>query len=139
MSNDILSLAGLSNLPPTYDPTKPVYMLNLWKYRNEASYLPEHSHLAGDGCTGQEALGRYRTAIASLLPPNTSVIFSSTVLAKLAAPEDENWDFVAILKYETLEGFKKMVECKEYRENVEPHKMAGLEDHRLIVLDRLEA
>ena len=61
------------------------------------------------------------------------------MLAKLAAPEDENWDFVAILKYETLEGFKKMVDSKEYREGVEPHKMAGVEDHRLIVLDGLEA
>lgn len=138
MPNDMVALANLSNLPPTYDPTKPVYMLNLWKYRKSASYLPEHSHLAGEACTGQEAMGRYRAAIASLLPPNTSVIFTSTVLAKLAAPEDENWDFVAILKYETLDGFKKMVECEKYGEEVEPHKIAGLEEHRLIVLDRLE-
>ena len=114
-------------------------MLNLWKYRKSASYSPEHFHLAGDACTGQEAMGRYRTAIAPLLPPNTSIFLSSTVLAKLAAPEDENWDFVAILKYESLEGFKKMVDCKEYREAGEPHRMAGLEDHRRTVRDKLEA
>ncbi|EUC47087.1 hypothetical protein COCMIDRAFT_25001 [Bipolaris oryzae ATCC 44560] len=138
MPNDPISLATLSTLPSTYDPNKPVYMLNLWKYRKEASYLPEHAHLAGDACTGQEALGRYRTAIAPLLPPNTSVIFSSTVLAKILVAENEDWDFVAILRYETLEGFKKAIESKEYREEVEPHRLAGLEDGRLIALDKLE-
>jgi hypothetical protein len=139
MPNDPISLINLSNLPPTHDPHKPVYMLNLWKFRKEASYLPEHSHLASDACTGQEALGRYRTALAPLRPPNTSVFFSSTVLAKIAAPEDENWDFVTILKFETLEGLKKMLESKQYRDEVEPHRLAGLEDHRMLVLDKLEA
>ncbi|EOA81404.1 hypothetical protein ACJQWK_10622 [Exserohilum turcicum] len=138
MANDPILLTNLSNLPPTYDPAKPVYMLNLWKFRQQASYLPEHSHLAGDACTGQEALQRYRAAIAPLLPPNTSVVFTSTVLAKIAAPDDENWSFVAILKYETLDGFKNMVDCKQYREEVEPHRLAGLEDHRLIMMDKLE-
>ncbi|EUC29555.1 hypothetical protein COCVIDRAFT_92288 [Bipolaris victoriae FI3] len=138
MPNDPVSLATLSTLPSTYDPNKPVYMLNLWKYRKEASYRPEHAHLAGDACSGQEALGRYRAAIAPLHPPNTSVIFSSTVLAKILVAENEDWDFVAILKYETLEGFKKAIGSKEYREEVEPHRLAGLEDGRLIVLDKLE-
>ena len=123
MLNDPISFATLSILPSTYDPNKPVYMLNLWKYRKEASYRREHVHLAGHACTGKEALGRYRAAIAPLLPPNTSVIFSSTILAKIVVAENEDWDFVAILRYETLEGFKKTVESKEYREEVEPHRM----------------
>ena len=138
MPNDPISLATLSTLPSTYDPSKPVYMLNLWKYRKEASYRLGHAHLAGDACTGQEAFGRYRTAIAPLLPPNTSVVFSSTVLAKIAVAENEDWDFAAILRYETLEGFKKFVESKEYSEEVEPHRLAGLEDGRLIALNKLE-
>lgn len=54
----------------------------------------------------------------------------------VGAPVDEKWDRAMIVRYENLEGFRKMVECREYKKMVEPHRLAGLEDWRLVLLDR---
>ena len=133
-----INYENLASASSTYDPSKPIYMLNLWRFRPTASYAPEHSALAGAPCTGKEALDRYRAALRPLLPPNAAIYFSSTPVTEVVAPKSEKWDFAALIRYENLEGFKKMVECGEYKKEVEPHRLAGLEDFRLIMLDKHE-
>lgn len=90
---------NLASIAATHDPTAPIYVLNLWKYRTTASYAPEHAHLAGRPCTGYEAGVRYRTALRPLVPPNTSAFLVAKVLTGVAVPEDEDWDDVFILRY----------------------------------------
>ncbi|KAJ4374140.1 hypothetical protein N0V83_002881 [Neocucurbitaria cava] len=133
-----INYENLASASTTYDPSKPIYMLNLWKFKPTASYAPEHSALAGAPCTGKEALARYRAALRPLLPPNTAIFFASTPVTEVVAPKGETWDYAGINRYDSLEGFKKMVECEEYKKEAEPHRLAGLEDFRLIVLDKLE-
>lgn len=83
-------------------------------------------------------MDRYRAALNPLLPPNAAVFFMSNPITKLVAPDGENWDVVAIIKYDNLEGFKKMVECDEYKKEAEPHRLAALDDFRLYMLDKHE-
>lgn len=43
-----------------------------------------------------------------------------------------------MVKYRDVEGFRRMVESREYKENVEGHRLAGLEEWRLICLEAVE-
>jgi hypothetical protein len=47
------------------------------------------------------------------------------------------WGIVAIVRYETLEGFVRMSRSGEYRE-VKGHKAAGLEAQRLVIIEELK-
>ncbi|KAH7402614.1 hypothetical protein BKA66DRAFT_436027 [Pyrenochaeta sp. MPI-SDFR-AT-0127] len=129
---------NLASASSIFDPTRPIYMLNLWKLRPTASYLPEHSALAGSPCSGKEAMDRYRASLNPLLPLNAEVFFMSNPITNVVALEGERWDVVAIIKYEDLEGFKKMVQCDEYKNQAEPHRLAALDDFRLFMLDKLD-
>ncbi|KAF2678322.1 hypothetical protein K458DRAFT_348825, partial [Lentithecium fluviatile CBS 122367] len=134
--------SALALAAQTYPPTKPIYMLNLWKYRATADYtphLPSNSSptLDTSPCTGREALARYRASIQSVLPPNTTVHFLGTVAALVVAPKGEQWDDAVIVKYEDLEAFRKMVGSEVYEREAQPHRLAGLEDSRLIMLEEV--
>ncbi|KAF2739907.1 hypothetical protein EJ04DRAFT_572642 [Polyplosphaeria fusca] len=128
----------LTSLTTTYDANKPIYMLNLLRFREKAEYAPEHAELAGTPCTGREAWTRYVTALHSgVLPPESAVFFMSKVTAMIAGPQSEQWDDAAIVYYPTLEGFKNMVESKVYKEKCFGHRFAALEDFRLVMLDKM--
>lgn len=129
---------NLASISQTYDPAKPIYMLNMFKYKEKAIYLPEHASLAGAPCSGKDAIGRYIAALQPLLPLNAARFFASRVLTEVLAPDGESWDDVVIVKYESLEGFKKMIESKEYVETAQPHKLAALDDVRLIMMDKVD-
>ena len=133
-----IDYSALADASKDFDASKPIYMLNLVKYRPEASYLPEHASLAGKPCTGREAWTRYLTAIRTLLPSGAARFFVGNVVAGAVVPKDESWDVVGINVYPSLDDFRSMVESREYREGAMPHRLAALEDFRLVVLDRLE-
>ncbi len=50
----------------------------------------------------------------------------------LAAPADEHWDIIALVQYPDYATFRKISESKSYLEDAEPHRLAALEDLRLI-------
>jgi hypothetical protein len=139
MSDLHISYENLTALTSTHPPNQPIYMLNLWRYRPTALYPPQYTHLSSSPCTGEEAMTRYLAALRPITPSGASVHFKGKALANVVAPEgDEMWDVVAIVRYETLAGFREMVESKVYKEEVEGHKVAALEDQRLVVLDEME-
>jgi len=134
----ILDDAALDAAVKTYDPTKPVYMLLLSKYRETADYAPylnDSVSVDSSPCTGREAMVRYRTAIAAIVPPNTSRQFASTVVVNAITPKGETWDDVVLIKFPDMKGFREMVQCDLYKREVVAHRYAGLENSRLILLD----
>ncbi|KAF9695767.1 hypothetical protein EKO04_005855 [Ascochyta lentis] len=126
---------SLDEIEKSHNPNKPIYMLNLWRFRPTAIYATEHAHLSPSACTGREATDRYRSAIQAVLPPHAAVQFVGHYEGLVAGPEGEKWDWVAVVRYETLRGFREMVESRVYREEVEPHRVAGLEEWRLVALE----
>ena len=138
MPSTQINYSLLTTLQTTPTP-KPIYMLNLLRYKPTATYSSSHSHLAGTPCTGREAyFTRYRPAIQPLMPPNAVPIFIGAAISSIVGVEGERWDDVAIVRYESLESFKKMVESEDYKETAMPHRIAALEDWRLVLIDKLE-
>ncbi|KAH8726881.1 hypothetical protein GQ44DRAFT_758432 [Phaeosphaeriaceae sp. PMI808] len=133
-----ISYENLASVAETFDPAKPIFMLNLWRYRDTALYSAAHAHLSTGPCTGEEAMKRYRAALGPFLPPNAAVHFMGTVLTGVVVPDTEKWDVVVLVRYETLEGFRKMVDSEEYKKNAEGHRLAALDDFRLIMLDNIQ-
>lgn len=60
---------------------------------------------------------QYRTVIQPLLSANASVHFTSKVLSSIVVPGGEKWDNVVIVRYETFEGFREMVESEVYKKD----------------------
>ena len=136
-----ISTTALDAIANTHGPAKPIFMLNLWKFKPSATYPPGFTHPGP--CSGKEATERYQSAIYTVLPPNASIQFAGDVQGFVAAPRDseggpveaEKWDWVAVVRYENFEGFRTMVESEKYKREVEPHRVAGLEEWRLIAMD----
>ena len=127
------------DLATTTHSNKPIYMLNLWRYRPQAIYPSAHAHLSPSPCTGEEAMLRYRAAITAVLPEGATIHFQGKPIANIAAPEgEEKWDQAVVVKYRDVEGFRRMVESREYKENVEGHRLAGLVEWRLICCERVD-
>lgn len=109
-------------------PGRRIYMLNLLRYRSVALYE--------DGqppCAGREAFhGRYVPAFRRLAAgKQVARRFAGAVLANIVAPERERWDDVALNEYADFATFRAIVDTDAYRREVQPHRIAALEDFRL--------
>jgi hypothetical protein len=123
-----------------YDPTKPIYMLFMSKYRATADYAPYHNDsisVDSSPCTGREAMARYRTTFAAMMPAGAKVQFMGTVAVNVIVPKEEAFDDAVLVRYENLGGFRKTVQSDAYKREVEVHRFAALEDSRLVLLDGL--
>ncbi|KAJ4408720.1 hypothetical protein N0V91_002975 [Didymella pomorum] len=129
-----ISQTNLNAIEQAHDASKPIFMLNLWRFRAEALYAPEHAHLSSGPCTGREATERYRAAIQNVLPPNARIHFLGDPEGMVAGPKGEKWDLITVVRYESLQGFRDMVESQKYNDEVEPHRVAGLDEWRLVAI-----
>ncbi|KAH7405651.1 hypothetical protein DE146DRAFT_649352 [Phaeosphaeria sp. MPI-PUGE-AT-0046c] len=112
-----ISSKVLDTVAATYEASKPITMLNLWRYRQTATYATEHAHLSPSPCTGVEATMRYRSSIQRVMPPGATVKFLGKPLGNVAAPDgEEQWDAVILVGYPSLQAFRDMVECSDYVE-----------------------
>ena len=112
---------------------RPVYMLNLLRYRTDALYVDGFDAAP---CSGREAFNeRYRPAFRRLAAGKPLArMFSGSVLASLVGPQGERWDEAAINEYGDFAVFRSIVDSETYRRDVAPHRHAALEDFRLIAL-----
>jgi hypothetical protein len=110
----------------------PVLMLNLLRYKEHATYEDEKDM---PPCSGREAyLQRYVPAFIKLAADSGfKPFFTGDALASLVAPADEIWDNVALIEYPSFEAFRAIVESDVYKSELLPHRLAALEDWRLIV------
>jgi uncharacterized protein (DUF1330 family) len=108
---------------------RPVVMINLLCYRNQALYPPG---FAADPCTGSEAYARYaRDAFGFVQGVGGSVVWRGAAKAILLGPSTERWDDALLVQYPSKQAFLQMIGNPEYQA-ITVHRTAALEDSRLI-------
>lgn len=100
----------------------PVVMLNMLKFKIR---VPE------TGLSGEEAYKEYmRQATPFFSKADAEILFLGKPQTMLIGPEDEDlWDKVLLIKYNTIAGFIDMVQAAGYPSHL---RAQALEDSRLI-------
>jgi hypothetical protein len=115
----------------------PFIMLNLLRYREHAAYSGQTKSKFN---TGREAYlqGYLPTfgvvAARSEATKNIKPILIGSVMQTIVGPNDEQWDDMALVEYPNFEAFRAVAESEEYQRDAEPHRMAALENLRLIAI-----
>lgn len=115
---------------------EPFFMLNLLRYKEQADY----GGRPGPGpCSGRDAYHRGYVGWFQRLPAGTdvSVAWNGAVLTALVAPPGERWDELVIVRYPSYAAFRAIVESASYEAEAAPHRLASLDDWRLMALTRL--
>ena len=102
---------SLENLKQTAPMDKPVTMLNLLRFNEQAAYPSDSAHTA---CSGREAYRRYSgTALAKLEEIGARPVWMGKALASVIAPGDEHWDEVFLVRYPSGQAFFQMIGMPE--------------------------
>lgn len=108
---------------------KPVVMINLLRYRDQADYGPESD---AKPCTGREAYQRYsQETLRFLTAIGAQVIWHGSAKAVILGPKTEQWDTAFLVRYPSKQAFLEMISNPDYQA-VTKHRTAALEDSRLI-------
>jgi hypothetical protein len=115
----------------------PFHMLNLLRYKERAEY-PKGSGVAP--CSGREAYHRgYIGTFMKLLGGTpVEVAWLGSVMTSLVAPPGERWDELAIVRYPSFAVFRSYVESPAYEAEAVPHRIAALDDWRLLATVKLD-
>lgn len=106
---------------------EPVVMLNLLKFREQASYEEPRADVSG-----REAYKEYgRGAIRCIHAVGGELVWSGAPIGTLIGPEEQQWDEVLLVRYPSLDAFLKMIDSPEYKRIVH-HRTAAIDDSRLI-------
>ena len=109
---------------------KPVLLCHLLRFRDEAAYEDQDDN----PCSGREAYHRYlERAVVYIEEHNGSVIFNGPVSSLLIGPTDEHWDEVLLVRFPNVETVTTMMGTDLYQ-SIGHHRLAGLEDTRLLIL-----
>lgn len=105
----------------------PVVMLNLLRFREQASYADDSAP-----CSGRDAYAIYsKNAFQHLQNIGAEVIWWGDAKASIIAPEGEQWDEVLMVRYPSIQKFVEMVTNPDYQAFTK-HRTAALQDARLI-------
>lgn len=108
----------------------PVVMLNLLRFREQASYPADKGQPAR---TGREAYAIYIKEIEPHLGAVSGrVVWKGSAHHAFIAPPGEAWDEVLLVEYPSREAFLAMLKSPTYQA-ITFHRTAALEDARLIV------
>ncbi len=135
MHTHAITLENLDAAERNFAPGRPVYMLNLLRYRPQAIYADRPDETP---CSGREAFHERYVPAFRRLAAGAAVtrVFAGSMLARLVGPEDARWDTVALNEYADFGVFRAIVDSDAYRTHVQPHRLAALEDFRLYALDK---
>ncbi len=113
------------------DRDHPIEMLNLVKFRANASYPDDHD-LADAGLTGAQAYRNYGVETAPIIARiGAHILWSGAFQTTLIGPQDEVWNAVFIARYPTAHAFMEMVTDPDYQKAV-VHRQAAVDTSRLI-------
>lgn len=110
----------------------PIVMLNLLRYKADAGY---DKNSAAPFATGREAYFKGYIPAFNKLAANAGVqpLYIGEAMVNLVAKADEKWDNIALIAYPDFETFRSIIEHPDYSTFAAPHRLAALEDWRLIV------
>ena len=123
-------------------PGTPILMLNLLRFRASAVY-PDASATNLAPTSGKEAyLSRYIpafTSIAATVDEEIKPFWIGATMGQLVGANDvlegakrEEWHFAALVRYPSFETFRQVAASERYVTEALPHRLASLEDWRLI-------
>jgi uncharacterized protein (DUF1330 family) len=108
---------------------RPVVMINLLRFRDQADYGPDSD---ATPCTGREAYQRYSQATMQFITAiGAQVIWYGSAKGVLVGPRTERWDTAFLVRYPSKQAFLEMIGNPDYQA-VTKHRTAALEDSRLI-------
>lgn len=106
---------------------EPVEMLNLLRLRDRALYED------GRQASGFEAYRAYGAASGPIFKRvGGRIIWRGQPRSVLIGPSDEAWDLAFIAAYPSAAAFLEMVTDATYQSQAVPHRVAAVEDSRLI-------
>lgn len=114
-----------------------VYMINLVRYRDEATY-EAGSDLPS--CSGREAyFQRYAPAFNKVAQGEDYGLFwVGNVRGVLVGVDGEAWDDIVIVRYASFALLRRILENPAYEEQAAPHRRAALADWKFIATTQPE-
>jgi uncharacterized protein (DUF1330 family) len=113
---------------------KPVVMLNLLRFREQAAYCDPQ-----EACSGREAYKRYsQTSLQTIAAVGGRVIFGGKTHESLIGPQGEYWHQIFLVRYPSVAAFRAMLAMPQYQACVH-HRTAALQDSRLTPITQYEA
>ncbi len=114
------------------DMSKPVGMLNMLKFNDQAQYSASHPE---PPATGEEAYGRYSAAVAKIFGRSGASVSLAGNIA-LIGPQGE-WDRVFVVRYPERRMLFELMNDPDYQK-ISHHRQAALRDSRLFVLEWID-
>jgi uncharacterized protein (DUF1330 family) len=109
-----------------------VTMLNLLKFRKIADYSENPELDTGDQISGKDAYKKYMDeTLAFLEESGGKIIFEGECDRFLIGPENEEWDYMLLIRQSSLQSFLSFASNPAYLK-VLGHRTAALEDSRLL-------
>ena len=110
---------------------RPIHMLNLLLYRDEAHYPEGHEH-AGKGWSGRRAYEEYgRTSGPIFQRVGGSILWRGTFETMVTGPNDRQWHDGFVAAYPDAGAFFEMIKDADYQRAV-VNRTAALVDSRLV-------
>jgi uncharacterized protein (DUF1330 family) len=117
MAVELLHVEGLRGV----DPSSPVVMLNLMKFRKRAS--------DGNG-SGWDAYLRYSALTVPMIKARGgTLLWTGHAKGVALGAHEDDWDYVALVQYPTLAAFTDMMTSRDYETLCDPQRVAGCEKH----------
>ena len=110
---------------------RPIHMLNLLLYRDEADYPAGHEH-AGKGWSGRRAYEEYgRTSGPIFARVGGRIVWRGTFETMVTGPADRVWHDGFVAQYPNAGAFFEMIKDPDYQRAV-VNRTAALVDSRLV-------
>jgi hypothetical protein len=118
--------------------TGEVIMLNLLRFRDVADYSANPELMPPDPISGAEAFQKYIDhTLPFLKESGGDVVFLGKGGRYLIGPQEEQWDFVMLIRQNSLSDFLAFSSNQDYLAGL-GHRTAALEDSRLLPIVQSE-
>ena len=112
--------------------TGEINMLNLLRFRDVADYSANPELMPSKPISGVEVFQRYIDhTLPFLKKSGGDLVFLGTGGKYLIGPQDERWDFVMLVRQNSLSDFMAFSSNQEYLAGL-GHRTAALDDSRLL-------
>ena len=110
---------------------RPIHMLNLLLYRDEATYPEGHEH-AGKGWSGRRAYEEYgKTSGPIFRRVGGTMVWRGSFQTMVTGPDAKRWHEGFVAQYPNAGAFFEMIKAPEYQQAV-VNRTAALLDSRLM-------